>query len=354
MADVQKYFLDFDGSIKLERNDEKAKLSEKRERVLRRLSEGIKRQRDEGEEIPSYECFNQGSYKMDTGVKPLDADYDIDVGVRFKLAKDDYPDPLTVKKWVHDAVDGHTKKVEMRRSCVTVFYQESGEPIYHVDLAVYSGSENNPDRKGYLAKGKLGSALAHRVWEESDPEGLCNCIANRHSDADAHQFRRVIRALKRWKDERFSKDGNTAPKGIALTVAAHWWFQPSKKVTDVFANTVEYEDLTALRGLVRTMLANFQPVWNAQEMRFTSRLRVSLPVAPYSDLCEKMTDAQMAEFKSRLEALLEAADKAHVDVDPHTACKELRKHFGDDFPVPEKRETAKKPGRAITSSGNSA
>lgn len=354
MADVQKYFIEFDGIIKLKRDDEKAKLAEKRERVLRRLSEGIARQREAGKEIPSYECFNQGSYKMDTGVKPCDADYDIDVGVRFKLAKDDYSDPLTVKQWVYDAVDGHTKRVEMRRSCVTVFYHEEGEAVYHVDLAVYSGAENNRDRKDYLARGKLNSAGEHRSWEESDPEGLCNCIANRHSGENARQFRRTIRSLKRWKDERFSKDGRAAPKGIALTVAAYWWFQPSSRVTDVFANTVEYDDLTALRGLVRTMLANFQPVLNAEEMRYSPRLRVQLPVAPYTDLCARMTDGQMTDLKSRLEALLEAADKAQADVDPHTACNELQKHFGDDFPVPEKSATAEKRGRAITSSGNSA
>src|SRR5262249_42978481 len=144
--------------------------------------------------------------------------------------------------WVYDAVAGQTKKVELRRSCVTVFYQEQGEDLYHVDLAVYSGAASNLDRKDYLAKGKSTSAPEQRSWEASDPQGLVTAVAGRFTDQDAEQFRRSIRALKRWKDERFSKDGHGAPKGIALTIAAYHWFEAAKKVTS-FGGTAEYDDL---------------------------------------------------------------------------------------------------------------
>ncbi|WP_437595769.1 cyclic GMP-AMP synthase DncV-like nucleotidyltransferase [Sorangium sp. So ce590] len=354
MADIQKYFIQFDDTIRLERDDEKAKLSEKRKRVLDRLSEGIKRQRDEGQEIPRYNTFNQGSYAMNTGVKPRNGDYDIDVGVRFELAINDHSDPVKVKEWVFNAVDGHTKKVEMRRSCVTVFYQEAGEDVYHVDLAVYSGAEKNPDRQDYLAKGKQNSATEHRIWEQSDPQGLCDRIAECRQSEHREQFRRVIRAMKRWKDERFSKDGNAAPKGIALTAAAYHWFQPSTRTIDAFANKTADDDLDALDRFVQTMIDNFQQVWSDEEQRLTPRLKVGLPVVPYSDLCAKMTNPQMRDFKERLGNLKAALEAAKKDDDAHSACKELQKHFGDDFPVPDKIETAEKRGRAITSSGNSA
>jgi hypothetical protein len=353
MADIQKYFVEFDEAIRYERDEEKATLGEKRERILRKLSEGIKRQRREGQVIPSYEAFNQGSYAMNTGVKPINGDFDIDVGLRFDLPKADYPDPLVVKKWVYDALDGHTNKVELRRSCVTVFYQQEGEDIYHVDLAIYSGAGKNLDSRDYLAKGKTNSASEHRFWEASDPQGLCDCIANRHAGEDRAQFRRIIRTLKRWKDLRFSKDGNAAPRGIALTAAAYHWFRASRQ-EDLFARVTKYDDLGALRGLVREMLSRFQPVWNGEEGRSYPRLRIELPVSPRADLCEKMSDSQMLDFKTRLEALLASVESAQGDVDPHTACKELAKHLGEDFPVPEKSETAQKRERAITSSGNSA
>ena len=39
---------------------------------------------------------------MGTEVKPIDKDYDIDVGLRFNVNKNDYEDPLTLKKQIRD------------------------------------------------------------------------------------------------------------------------------------------------------------------------------------------------------------------------------------------------------------
>lgn len=320
MADVQKYLIQFDDAIRYERDDEMKILSEKRQRILDRLSEGIRRQRKQGKTIPSYEHFNQGSFAMKTGIKPVDRDFDIDVGLRFDIPKSKY-DPVEVKCWVHDAVDGHTKKVELRRSCVTVFYQEKGEDRYHVDLAIYAGAGG----KDYLAKGKSTSPPEQRSWEESDPQGLIDAVATRFTGQDAEQFRRAIRALKRWKDERFSKDGHAAPKGIALTIAAYRWFQVSKEVT--FSGNTKYDDLAALRHFAGEMLSRFQPTWQP-------RLEVTLPVPPHSDLCAMMSDGQMRDFQDRLQALYDALAFAQMAANPISACRELRKHFGDDFPLP--------------------
>ena len=263
---------------------------------------------------------------MRTGIKPVNRDFDIDVGLRFEVRKGEY-DPVEVKRWVHDAVAGQTKKVELRRSCVTVFYQEQGEDLYHVDLAVYSGAASNTDGRDYLAKGKNTSTPEQRSWEASDPQGLITAVAGRFTGQDAEQFRRTIRALKRWKDERFSKDGHAAPKGIALTIAAYHWFQVAKKVTG-FGGTAAYDDLDALRRLANEMLIRFQS--------FQPRLQVQLPVSPHSDLCAMMSDGQMRDFKDRLQTLCDALTTAQAEIDPHLACRVLRGQFGDDFPLPDK------------------
>jgi hypothetical protein len=93
---------------------------------------------DREEDTPTFTWFNQGSYEMGTGIKPaVSGDYDIDVGIIFDINHSEH-DPVDVKTWVTDALEGHTKKVDMRRPCVTVFYQRDDEPIYHVDLAIYS------------------------------------------------------------------------------------------------------------------------------------------------------------------------------------------------------------------------
>ncbi|ABQ26398.1 nucleotidyltransferase domain-containing protein [Geotalea uraniireducens] len=344
MADVQKYFETFHDAIKLKKFDENQILREKRDIVLDKLKSRLKTIFEEKDEpVPTYQTFDQGSYKMGTGIIPLDSDYDIDVGVSFNVSKDNYLDPVEVKEWVYDALNGHTKKVDMRRPCVTVFYQKGDEPVYHVDLAVYSDESCNSDGKKYLAKGKLNSSDDNKCWEISEPQKLADTVGDKHAGDDKKQFVMVIRYLKRWKDYNFSSNGNAAPIGIGLTIAAYNWFTPNKTLMDIVASTYKYNDLQATRGVVNGMLNNFG-----------DRLRVYLPVEPYSELFEKMTDNQMATLKEKLGSLLEALDSAASEVDPVKACETLKKVFGDDFPVPEKPDTGEKKSRAISTASASA
>jgi hypothetical protein len=338
MANIQSCFIQFDEAIKLRRDQHNKTLAERRERVLRTLSDGIARQKEAGAKIPGYRSFNQGSYDMKVGVKPIDGDYDIDVGLSFFLAKDEYPNPVTVKSWVHEAVKNHTEIVTMKGPCVTVVYQNSGEPIYHVDLAIYSDGENNPGKEMFLARGHDKSPPSERRWTRSDPEGLTDKINGRFAGDEGRQFRRAIRALKRWKDVNFSKTGHAAPRGIAFTVAAYQWFSSATRVTD---GKVTYDDLAALRNLVGAML-----------LRFESRLIVTCPAEPYDDLCSRMDDAQMRAFKDKLSTLSEALRAAEEDNDAHTACKGLEACFGSDFPVPPP-DPGKKQKRPTAPSGNS-
>lgn len=353
MADVQKYFETFHEKIKLKEFDENQTLREKRDIVLEKLKTRLKVIFEEkGEPVPSYAPFDQGSYKMGTGIIPLNSDFDIDVGISFKVKKEDYPDPVDIKKWVFDALNGHTKKVDMRRSCVTVFYQKDDEPVYHVDLAVYSDESCNSDNTKYLAKGKLNSTAENKLWEVSDPKGLADKIGNKYSNDDKKEFIRAIRYLKRWKDFKFSSDGNAAPIGIGLTISAYNWFTPKKTLTDALANTYKYDDLQATKVVVKGMLDNFRNYLDGAET--VERLKVYLPIEPQSELFEKMTNNQMVSLKEKLNSLLDALDSAEKEVAPEEACKTLRKVFGDDFPVPEKPDTGEKKGRAIVTSSASA
>ncbi len=351
MAKVQKQFVEFDNTIRLGRYEENATLREKRDRVLDRLNAGLKKQREDGEDIPPWSTFGQGSYSYGTGVVPAAGDYDIDQGIEFDVDINEATDPVKVKRWVYDALDGHTQWVEVRKPCVTVWYQAEGEPIYHVDVAVYASASVNGTM--HLARGKLRSDEANREWEPSDPKGLLQKLESRFDGDDAKQTKRVIRALKRWSSERFPNEGHAAPPGIAFAVAAHEWFSPARPIVDPVANKVEDDDLRAMLGLVTKMLANFTAVigLSGNPVR---RLRLYLPVQPYNDVLERMTDKQMARLEDKLDQLRHSLEEAQNDPDPHTACKELRKRFGDDFPVPDKEETAQPKGPAIITSGNSA
>lgn len=352
MANVQKQFEAFNNLIKLDWRNEEATLREKRDTVLDALRRNLKKRfEEEGQHAPKFDTVLLGSYAMRTGVKPLDGDYDLDIGLLFHISKDDYG-PVVVKKWVYDALEGHTSDVAIRRPCVTVRYSKGGRSLYHVDLAIYASA--CPDEKSYLAMGFPGSAEDRKVWFEADPEALVKVINSRHADDDRSQFRRVIRYLKRWKDYTFRSSGEAAPRGIAITAAAYQWFATSWTWTDLFAGKRAYNDLVAVHGLVTQMIAGFSYRYRETEQTWGDRLYVPLPVPPYSDPFDRMSNKQMLAFKSRLEGLRDGLHAAIMEVDPHVACMILRDHFGDDFPVPPKEETGKKGGPAIISSSSSA
>jgi hypothetical protein len=351
MANLQEYFEDFHKKIKLD--DENETLREKRDILIDKLRDRLKKMFEEkGETHPTFTHFNKGGYAMHLGVVPLNGDYDIDVGLEFDVIKDDYPDPVTVKQWVFDALFGHTDDVKFKKPCVTVQYHLNNEPCYHVDFAIY-GNDQYQSSNIYLARGKPTSQPEDKFWQLDDPKGLIKLVGERFTDEDDRcQFRRSIRYLKRWKDIKFSSEGHAAPIGVGLTVAAYNWFAPSKTLVSVFQNKYEYNDLEALRQLVSCMISNFTYVQHDGET--AERLVVIVPVQPYSDLFEKMTNIQMGDFKEKLSKLLAALNEAQKEADPVAACEKLQKQFGYEFPVPEIKETAQHRGHAISSSGESA
>ncbi len=336
MPAVQKYFEDFHANIKLDNDDEKAKLRDKRDTLLRALKANL------DDDVPEFVSFNQGSYSMHTGVLPLDGNYDIDVGLIFDCKRDKYPDPVVLKKKVRDALDTHGRTLDIRRPCVTVNYMCDDEVDYHVDLAIYA---NRDDGLLDIAKGKENSASDKRVWEPSDPKELTSVICDAFSDdAELAQYRRSIRYLKRWRNVQFTNGG--APLSIALTVAAKSWFKPYFEISG------KPGDLIAMMDWVKAMLAQFQ--WDSTDEGLHERLKVVLPVTPYTDVMAGMTKTQMAAFKEKLEGLRDALSDAYDEDLPEDACKLLNWQFGDDFKVPEKQETAKAARAPFISTGNSA
>lgn len=351
MADLQKQFEEFHERIKLD--DENEILREKRDILINKLRTRLKEIFEEKNEIPpTFTHFNKGGYAMHLGVAPLDGDYDIDVGLEFDISKDSYQDPVEVKEWVYDALVTDTDNVKIKKPCVTVQYHLNKEPCYHVDFAIYA-HDSYQSSNLYLARGKPTSVPEDKYWQTDDPKGLIKLVQERHADEDDRcQFRRCIRYLKRWKDYKFPQKGHSAPIGIGITISAFYWFYPEYTLIDPFQNKRRYNDLVALRKLVSSMIANFRFVEHDGEQ--AERLVVILPVQPRSDLFEKMTNVQMSNFKEKLKALLTVLEEAEKEADPVVACEKLQKQFGDDFPVPETKETGQVRGPAIISSSTSA
>lgn len=315
---LQPYFDEFHEQIKL--SDENSNLRTSRDAIKKTLSNGLKELADEGITLPSF--FDQGSYAMGTGTKPLSGKttFDIDEGVIFDISKDDYPDPITVKTWLAEALEDQTSLgTEIKEPCVRVVYSEGGDEKYHVDLAVYARVISESDAPLYLARGKKHSLEENKYWDISDPVTLKNLINNKFSDKNAAQFKRIIRYLKRWKDVQFHYAGKGKPTGISLTVAAYYYFSPH------FDENGNPLDIDALVNLLNRVLAEAKDV--------SGNLQIILPVEPRNNLLYKMTELQNEKLRTKLSSLKEDLEQALLKRNINDALSLLAKHFGDDFPI---------------------
>lgn len=302
---MQRNFLNFHEKIKLNNFEENYILREKRDLILERIRSRVD---------VTFDFFNQGSYSMGTGIQPVNGDYDIDVGLIFNV-NPHCENSNTVKGWVFDALDGYTKKIEFKNPCITVYYTKLGESQYHVDLPVYAKNGSQI----FLATGKRHSA--NTCWQPSEAKQLIESVIGRHKDENGAQFRRVIRYLKRWKNNNFSLEGRAAPAGIALTMCAYYWFRPHGTGT-----SASFDDLQAMIYLVQQMRSNFVSV--IHDGHYKSRLKALVPVIPHDDTFRHMTNQQMDEFREKLNQLEVNLDTARKNRNSEI----LRRVFGQDFP----------------------
>jgi hypothetical protein len=346
MAKLQKQMTDFHEKIRLRGYKENKELSDKRDLLLDALKCNLNKDSDDPK--LSYTSFNQGSYAMHTGTKPLHKsdDYDIDVGLVFDLNEEDHSDymndPVALKKRIKKALDIPQRTVNIRKPCVSVQYIKNGENDYHVDLAIYQESISGADHLD-LARGKAGSAIEYRYWDENDPKRLISEINGRFlgesNKEQRAQMRRCIRYLKRWRDKQFSIG---ATPSIALTCSAYHWFNPFLEY--VPGKSQVPNDQIALKDLASTILSN----------ESSSRIHIYLPVYPNSDLLGGMTEVQMGDFIKKLESLKDALEESISIACPYEAAKRLQKQFGDEFDVPDKDDTGEKSKPLIVPVGTSA
>lgn len=309
-------------------------LRKKRNKILDKLRAN--------EDLPRFEEFGQGSYRMGTEVKPIDKDYDIDVGLRFNVNKNDYEDPLTLKKQIRDVLKNYTDYgAQIKTPCVTVTYKKDGETAFHIDIVAYTYEDKeNKESQLYLAKGKEFAKAENIKWEEADPLGLINEIENRFSGEDKEQYNRIIRYLKRWKNLNFSSDGNNEVPGIGITLLAYYLFSPSKEY-DYLEEKYVYNDLNALIDFIRKVKSKFIFKYDLESNESKYSISLDLPVQPYTDVFSKMTLNQMNNFRDKICKLYDDLIVVKDEADIIEQCKKLNQIFGDDFEIPEKKDESK-------------
>lgn len=335
---LQKQFVKFHEEIRLDFDDSSI-LREKRDLLINELRAYLKKIAEDNQTpLITFENFNQGSYGMGIGIKSMpNEDYDIDVALVFHFATKDIG-PLAIKLLIYAALNKGNRTVLIKKPCVRVQYHKDGSESFHVDIASYSDKYYNLDDKYYLARG-IEKEPKSQFWEQSGPKDLKAQFQALFEGDDHKQFVRVIRSMKRWKDNNFSATGSERPIGIGITVCAMKWFSPEKEWTDV--SQYNYNDCLALRNLVHLMLDNFSNYISKDGKSKTLRLVVRLSVLPQNDLFEKMTDAEMENFRKKLIRLRDSLNIAMEEKSLKKACKILESEFGEDFHVPDEDEEAK-------------
>lgn len=345
MAQLQTQFRQFHDNIKLGTYEENDTLRTARDEALKALRTGLSTlEVARGMNLPTVvDTFGQGSYAMRTGVLPLkDGDYDIDVAVVMAPAPGAMlDDPIGLKVLVRDALKAYSTTVRIRQPCVTIEREK-----YHVDLAIYrQGAFGELE----LARGKEYSSDANSGWESSDPKGLLKAMQSFYAEEQRAQQRRVVRYLKRWRDLQLP---NERIPGIALTLAVMKWFSPVS-TSRLWGQPPIEDDLAALLAVVERLQAAFEIKLGTNLWDRKYRLRLNLPVAPYTDVLAQRTERQMLAFYTSLELLKKALGQAQSLVDISDACVVLERLFGPAFPTPTREETSQATVRSpVIHSGN--
>lgn len=336
---LQKYFKEFDMAIKLD-SDVNSELKEKRDVLLSILNDAV--------DIPIFDKYDQGSYSMHLGVEPLDKEYDIDVALRFQVNRSEC-DPLDLKDKIYELLKEHTDYgAKIKRPCVTVTYKKDGEAAYHVDLVVYT-YEDKDDKESqlYLARGKKRGD-EDVCWEKSDPVGLVNYVKDKYSGdkfkEEREQYRRVIRYMKRWKNKNFSSSGNAEPPSIGITLIATDKFE-AYKTYDCIEEKYWYDDLEAILRFAKIIQNLFVYNGMSDDGREMYRIEYNLPATlnfeANVNVFKKMTKNHMTDFKKKIDALVNDLESVKTETDEVEQCKKLRGIFGEEFPVPEKKDASK-------------
>jgi hypothetical protein len=330
MADVQKQFEEFHEKIRMD-YEMASELREKRDAVLKRIRKYLK-----DNDLPAFREIGQGSYTMKTGTKPIaDLEHDIDVGLRFDFHESEHTAD-EVRGWIYEAVKDHTERTEKKKPCIRVSY-EAG---YHIDITSYAVWEEGGRDQYRLARSDTG-------WTEADPLALLHYVNNfregnfagtEDNATKTDQFRRNVRALRRWNDVRVPHESKSKPVGLAFVLLAVQ--RPLSRATFIDGRPDDRQSLaTFTRSVANT----------------DGRVAAKKPTPIYDELFQRLSDTDMDDFKKKIGELADALELAGQTADPVNACKRLCEVFGNDFPVPEAKDTGSKTrAPAIVTSSSSA
>ncbi len=244
--------------------------------------------------VPSF--FIQGSYKTKTLIENANAFCDVDLGVFFPKRPNVKIE--TLKNHIKNALTGHTSRgVSIKAKCVRLNYVRN----FHIDLPIFYVDENT---------NKTFFGIHGHKWEPSEPKLFISWFNN--CTKDKPQIVRVIRYLKAWSDQVKNKKGRKFPCGLALTIWAIQFYEPSKR-----------DDVS----LFHTCSGIFEYLSNEPRGSWEARM----PVEPYDNTLDRLSISNRAFFYNEFNNLVSIIADAVSSHDKTRAMGSWRHIFGYRF-----------------------
>ncbi len=309
MADCSNTFLKFNTTISLNKTDRKYLRS-----ARKAVTAKIRTYFAENSHCPKVEFIAQGSFTMGTIVKPLNGDYDIDIGVYLRGLSDyqsGWPTPEAASQWLINALQNHTSTSPInKRTCVRIAYKpiiKNKDVAYHVDLPIYVEYTNFWGNKRI----RIGINGETQWSDKSDPVGFTKWFIEKCqlNEKDKNQLVRLVKYIKAWKD--FKSSDSKFPSGMILTVLMAENYQSSDRDDLAFRETIRraYNSIDGLFGMKG----------------------IYKPVEPYNDLTEKLNSTQKQYFMKCFEELVNDGKRAIEEADPEKAFLLWKTHYDSRF-----------------------
>lgn len=285
MANLHKIFIGF---------NEKLELTPTKLSYLKTSEQNIKKyiKQHFKEKYPelTFNLVRQGSYSLGTMIRTCNDYCDVDFGLRFfpfpkKLQ------PITLQKYVAEALYYVKSNTPIhKKKCIRLNYRGN----YHIDVTLY-GLEN------FSGSPKLATKDG---WEDSDPSKFKKWFED-SGGKKLSQMKRVVKYLKAWSDYK----GKGILKGVVITVLVGQHFVPDKR------------DDISLKQTTIQILNHLRDNWSCE-----------MPVSPFDDLIENMSQTSSIEVESRLNSLIHDAEIAIAkNTNEEKAIYLWKKHLGKYF-----------------------
>ena len=243
---------------------------------------------------------SQGSFHMHTAIMPKEEeDFDLDNGVYlqgYATDQTNWPTTLSVHDDIISAVEGHTKEISDKDTCIRVNYQDN----YHIDLPIYI--------MGKDGSGKDVAYLAHTTKNRqiSDPKAFSDWFTEKVKE-HGKELRRTVRYIKAWTNHN-----SINLKGITITILASECFYS------------EENGPLILLGTITNILDRLEDDFTCYK-----------PVRPkHEDLLSSYTYYEQQTLLEDLKTLKNKINDAIYDSpNEREASEMLRELFGSRFPL---------------------